>query len=107
MYSGKDVPAVGVSIGVERVFTVLEGKLRAQALAANRSIRATKTQVLVGSFGKGLQVRTTVLLISWLHVSHAVLGMQSSGHTVVCFSFFRPYSGLYTTGCGSGAWNYD
>lgn len=57
MYSGKDVPAVGVSIGVERVFTVLEAKLRAQAKAANRNIRATKTQVLVGSFGKGLQVR--------------------------------------------------
>lgn len=57
MYSGKDVPAVGVSIGVERVFTVLEAKLRAQAQAENRNIRATKTQVLVGSFGKGLQVR--------------------------------------------------
>jgi histidyl-tRNA synthetase len=58
MYSGKDVPAVGVSIGVERVFTVLEAKLRAQAEAAKRSIRETKTQVLVGSFGKGLQVHS-------------------------------------------------
>jgi hypothetical protein len=63
MYSGKDVPAVGVSIGVERVFTVLETKLRAQAQAANRSIRATKTQVLVGSFGKGMQVMSIYLQV--------------------------------------------
>lgn len=57
MYSGKDVPAVGVSIGVERVFTVLEARLRAEAEAASRKLRATRTQVLVGAFGKGLQVR--------------------------------------------------
>jgi histidyl-tRNA synthetase len=57
MYSGKDVPAVGVSIGVERVFAVLEAKLRAEAEAASRKLRSTRTQVLVGAFGKGLQVR--------------------------------------------------
>lgn len=57
MYSGKDVPAVGVSIGVERVFAIMEGLIRAQASAANKNIRATKTQVLVGCFGKGYQVR--------------------------------------------------
>lgn len=28
MFSGKDVPAVGVSIGIERVFTIMEGQVR-------------------------------------------------------------------------------
>lgn len=45
MFSGKDVPAVGVSIGVERVFSVLESRMRAKAKAANNGfIRATTTQ---------------------------------------------------------------
>ena len=46
MFSGKDVPAVGCSIGIERVFSVLEARKRAEAKAANNgSIRATYTQV--------------------------------------------------------------
>lgn len=57
MYSGKDVPAVGVSIGVERVFSIMEGQIRARAADEGKRIRATRTQVLVGSFGKGYQVR--------------------------------------------------
>ena len=57
MYSGKDVPAVGVSIGVERVFSILDGQTRERAAAAGKPIRATRTQALVGSFGKGFQVR--------------------------------------------------
>lgn len=31
MFSGKDVPAVGVSIGIERVFAIMEAQLRLQA----------------------------------------------------------------------------
>ena len=38
MFSGKDVPAVGCSIGIERVFAVLEARKRAQA-AANEQDR--------------------------------------------------------------------
>ena len=46
MFSGKDVPAVGCSIGIERVFSVLEARKRAEARAANNgSIRSTHTQV--------------------------------------------------------------
>lgn len=46
MFSGKDVPAVGCSIGIERVFSVLEARKRAEAKAANNgSIRSTYTQV--------------------------------------------------------------
>ncbi len=28
MFSGKDVPAVGVSIGIERVFSIMEAQVR-------------------------------------------------------------------------------
>lgn len=38
MFSGKDIPAVGVSIGIERVFAILEEKA-----AGDTSIRASKT----------------------------------------------------------------
>ena len=42
MFSAKDIPAVGVSIGIERVFAILEEKAKSQA-----STRPTKTQILV------------------------------------------------------------
>eukprot|EP00879_Flechtneria_rotunda_P029211 GHRR01031496.1.p1 GENE.GHRR01031496.1~~GHRR01031496.1.p1 ORF type:complete len:289 (+),score=145.89 GHRR01031496.1:29-895(+) len=57
MFSGKDVPAVGVSIGIERVFTILEGQKRKQAEDSGVAIRATETQVLVASIGNGMQVK--------------------------------------------------
>ena len=38
MFSAKDIPAVGVSIGIERVFAILEEKAKSQA-----STRPTKT----------------------------------------------------------------
>lgn len=37
MFSGKEVPAVGVSIGIERVFAIMEAQMRAAAEA----VRAT------------------------------------------------------------------
>ena len=33
MFSGKDIPAIGVSIGIERVFTILEEKLQGKCRA--------------------------------------------------------------------------
>jgi histidyl-tRNA synthetase len=56
MYSGKDVPAVGVSIGIERVFSIMEGQTRARSQAEGKKIRETRTQALVGCFGKGYHV---------------------------------------------------
>ncbi len=44
MFSGKDVPAVGVSIGIERVFAILERRLQQQAQQHGASIRETQTQ---------------------------------------------------------------
>lgn len=55
MFSGADVPAVGVSVGVERVFAILEGRARAAAAASGGRIRESETSVLVCSVGKGLQ----------------------------------------------------
>ncbi|GBF98090.1 histidyl-tRNA synthetase [Raphidocelis subcapitata] len=57
MFSGKDVPAVGVSIGIERVFAILEAHLRARAEQTGTPIRATETEVLVASIGNGMQPR--------------------------------------------------
>jgi len=33
MFSGKDIPAIGVSIGIERVFSILEEKVASQCRA--------------------------------------------------------------------------
>lgn len=50
-FSGSDVPAVGVSIGIERILTILEEQERARA---GGKIRATATEVLVASVGSNL-----------------------------------------------------
>ncbi|XP_077212722.1 histidine--tRNA ligase, cytoplasmic-like isoform X2 [Tasmannia lanceolata] len=51
MFSGKQVPTVGVSLGIERVFTIMEEQLQKDS---NQVIRATETQVLVVFVGKDL-----------------------------------------------------
>lgn len=55
MFSGSDVPAVGVSIGIERVFSIVEAATRAEADTAGARVRDAETVVLVASVGKGLQ----------------------------------------------------
>ena len=49
MFSGKSIPAVGVSIDIERIFNILEEKLKNDA-----SIRAIDTQVFIACVGKNL-----------------------------------------------------
>jgi histidyl-tRNA synthetase len=49
MFSGKAIPAVGVSIGIERVFAILEEKLKKDG-----SVRPTETQIYIAQIGKGL-----------------------------------------------------
>ena len=49
MFSGQNIPAIGVSIGIERIFVLLEERVK-----LNQNVRATKTEVLVASIGKGL-----------------------------------------------------
>lgn len=45
MFSNKPVPAVGVSLGIERIFSILEQKFRAAAAESGGQISETKTQV--------------------------------------------------------------
>lgn len=42
MFSGKNIPAVGVSIGIERIFAILERKAEEE-----KKVRPTKTHILV------------------------------------------------------------
>lgn len=50
-----NVPCVGISIGIERLFTIIEEKMAASA-------RASPTQVLVASIGKGMTEERMKLL---------------------------------------------
>lgn len=43
MFSGKQIPAVGVSIGIERVFAILEEKLKKDS-----TVRPIETQIYIG-----------------------------------------------------------
>eukprot|EP00268_Persea_americana_P005210 TRINITY_DN1174_c0_g4_i1.p1 TRINITY_DN1174_c0_g4~~TRINITY_DN1174_c0_g4_i1.p1 ORF type:complete len:918 (-),score=180.68 TRINITY_DN1174_c0_g4_i1:345-3098(-) len=62
MFSGKQVPAVGVSLGIERVFTIMEEQLEK---GTNQSIRATETQVLVVLLGKDLALAAELVSELW------------------------------------------
>ena len=47
MFSGKQIPAVGVSIGIERIFNILEEKYKDSS-----DIRSVETEVFVAAIGK-------------------------------------------------------
>lgn len=49
MFSSKPIPAVGVSIGIERIFNILEDKYK-----DSPDIRSVSTEVLVAAVGKNL-----------------------------------------------------
>ncbi len=55
MFCKRRVPAVGLSLGVERIYTILEQKSREDAKKTNGKIRETKTQVLVMLADAGMQ----------------------------------------------------
>ena len=79
MFSGQDVPAVGVSIGIERVFAIMEAKMREAAAASNEKIRANETQVLVSSIGNGLQAkRMEIAAMLWKAGIAAEFGFKVS-----------------------------
>lgn len=48
---GKQVPCVGLSIGIERIFSILESRAKAQG---GEGVRTVGTQVLVASGQKNL-----------------------------------------------------
>lgn len=55
MFSNKEVPAVGVSIGIERVFAIIEAQMKEKTKENNGTIRETETEVLIASIGNGMQ----------------------------------------------------
>ncbi|KAL5993082.1 hypothetical protein ACLOJK_014002 [Asimina triloba] len=62
MFSSKQVPAVGASLGIERVFTIMEEQLEKDK---NQAIRATETQVLVVLVGKDLSIAAELVSELW------------------------------------------
>ncbi|VAH02334.1 histidine--tRNA ligase, cytoplasmic-like [Triticum dicoccoides] len=61
MFSNKQVPAVGVSLGIERVFAIMEQ----QEKEKNQVIRATETEVLVSILGKDLILAAELVNELW------------------------------------------
>ncbi|XP_052186047.1 histidine--tRNA ligase, cytoplasmic [Diospyros lotus] len=61
MFGTKQVPAVGVSLGIERVFTIMEQLQKDQ----NQATRATETQVLVGILGDDLSLAAELVSGLW------------------------------------------
>ncbi|TVU12068.1 hypothetical protein EJB05_45693 [Eragrostis curvula] len=61
MFSGKQVPAVGVSLGIERVFAIMEQ----QEKEKDESIRPTETEVLVSILGKDLTLAAELVSQLW------------------------------------------
>ncbi|XP_030521347.1 histidine--tRNA ligase, cytoplasmic [Rhodamnia argentea] len=61
MFGTKQVPAVGVSLGIERVLAIMEQLQKDQ----NQKIRATETQVLVGFLGDDLPLTAQLVKELW------------------------------------------
>ena len=58
----KNVPCVGVSIGIERLFAIMEAKEKSK----NRKLRTTKTEVYVVTAQKNLiKERMKILKVLW------------------------------------------
>ncbi|XVF00621.1 hypothetical protein REPUB_Repub04eG0016500 [Reevesia pubescens] len=58
-FGTKQVPAVGMSLGIERILTIMEEK------AQNQTVRATETQVLVAVLGDKLSVAAELVSELW------------------------------------------
>ncbi|XP_057505174.1 histidine--tRNA ligase, cytoplasmic-like [Actinidia eriantha] len=61
MFGTKQVPAVGVSLGIERVFTIMEQLHKDR----NQATRATETQVLVAILGDDLSLAAELVSELW------------------------------------------
>ncbi|KAL6996122.1 histidine--tRNA ligase [Sarracenia purpurea var. burkii] len=61
MFGTKQVPAVGVSLGIERVFTIMEQLQK----DCNQAIRATETQILVAVLVDDLSLAAKIVSELW------------------------------------------
>ena len=78
----KNVPCVGVSIGIERLFAIMEAK----AKSSQEKLRTTKTEVYVVTAQKNLiKERMKILRILW------------ENDIKVCFKFLNPCAQNYST----------
>lgn len=60
---GRPVPCVGLSIGIERIFSILEARAKA---GGSQKVRTVETQVLVASGQKNmLEERMKVCALLW------------------------------------------
>ncbi|KAL4576647.1 hypothetical protein LXL04_012744 [Taraxacum kok-saghyz] len=59
MFGNKRVPAIGVSLGIERVFTIMEQQAQKQV------IRASETQVLVSVLGDDVALAGKLVQMCW------------------------------------------
>ncbi|CAN6340645.1 unnamed protein product [Urochloa humidicola] len=72
MFSGKQIPAVGVSLGIERVFAIMEQQEKEkkeinekEKKEINEVVRATETEVLVSILGKDLTLAAELVSELW------------------------------------------
>ncbi|KAL0555789.1 hypothetical protein IC582_004287 [Cucumis melo] len=61
MFGSKQIPAVGISLGIERVLVIMEQILKDQ----NKTVRATKTDVLVSILGDDLTLAAELASEMW------------------------------------------
>ena len=81
----RDVPCVGVSIGIERLFSIMEAKAKAKAGEAKS--RTTQTEVYVASAQKNLlEERMKLCNMLW------GADIKVKGHSVWTFSFQLQHS---------------
>ena len=72
MFSGQDVPAVGASIGLERILAMLEQRERAKAEKDGKKLRSSATQVLVASNSAGNNDKKYNLLLERIKIVGAL-----------------------------------
>lgn len=77
MFSGKETPCVGVSIGVERVFAIIEK----QEELSNNLLKKTKTSVYIASIGDNLiNERMKIAALLWKNNISAEFSYSCKGN---------------------------
>lgn len=89
---GKAVPCVGLSIGIERIFSILEARAKADK---SQKVRTVETQVYVASGQKNmLEERMKVCAKLWsagIKVSRSI-GIPNNAHSaILCGCVVRDY----------------
>lgn len=65
MFGTRQVAAVGVSLGIERVFAIMEERLKKKLKDQNQAPRATETQVLMSLIGDDLPQAAEIVSELW------------------------------------------